>query len=1191
MKDENNRAQLTEMRPKTAELASLAAKLEEVESAREQLSIIERQQRKLIEALRQNGTALSDSLNSSEVFDQLLKQINSVMPCDLVYLMLVEDNTVWLRHSYGRLNVDDVFLTPGFDLNHAPTLRKIQETGQPLIISLDNQRPAESSELGRTCLKSWATAPIRLQNQIAGFLSLGSITPDFFSQADLEYLQIFADQAAIAVKNARLQDQARHEVVKRIQALKKERNFVSTVLNTAGALILVLDPQARIIRFNRACEQTTQYSFAEVQDKPFWNFFVTPEELDSVKAVFQALRAGQFPNEYESHWVTKQGERRLIAWSNTVLLNAIGAVEYIISIGIDITERKRAEEALRESEARIRAIVNSAADGIITIDEEGLVKSFNPAAAQIFGYNPAEIIGQHIMKLLPDPDQAEFDQYAIHYLKNLNESKIADIGREVIGQRKEGATFPMHLALSEVYLGNRQLFIGIVRDITERRRLEDRLVAIHQLGRELNLLRDETTILERVMETAVNVLWCEAAGYGLANRTSGELEYHYYPVRGEPEVIKLHLRLDQEEELIAAIKQNRRATTRNHSLPIPGNPPPPAEAADRAWLSAPMKIGHRIVGILNAESRDPNQFTPNDQQLLQTLADQTAVALENARLYDETRQRVEELAVLNMIGQAITSTLNLPETLTIITDHAIRLLDVMGASVVLHDQTKGDLWVDASSGAGSNAVRGKRLAIGQGVVGWVIQHGEPVLVPDVSQDPRFFDGFDRQYNFKTHSILSVPLQTGQQTIGAIEVINKKSGPFDQKDLRLLSWLAMPAATAIENARLFKAEHSAREQAETLREATSTLTSTLELNQVLDRILIHLEQVVPYDSACVSLWEGEWLRVVAGRGLLLAQEQIVGHQYPANNPLYQEIRNTGHPLILANASTDPRFQPWDGVDDVGGWMGVPLMVQSEVIGYLTLDSQEVGVYSQVEAALAQAFANQAAVAIQNAQLFEQVRIGHERLQSLSHRLVEIQETERRHIARELHDEAGQALTSMMVGLHLLEREIDRPAALVTRIAELKRMADGVLENLHRLAMDLRPASLDHLGLVAALRQHIENFSQQHDLVTQFEAAGLDDERLPPPVETNLYRIVQEALTNIARHAQATHADVLLERRNGQVITIVEDNGVGFEVDKVPQSNRLGLLGIRERAEMLGGTLVVESTPGTGTTIFVEVPYVY
>jgi len=187
---------------------------------------------------------------------------------------------------------------------------------------------------------------------------------------------------------------------------------------------------------------------------------------------------------------------------------------------------------------------------------------------------------------------------------------------------------------------------------------------------------------------------------------------------------------------------------------------------------------------------------------MEVLADQLSIAIENARLYGEIRQRVEELTTLNKISQAVTSTLDLQETLTLITDHTTRLLGVAATSVVLYDETNDDLWFAAASGEGSDYVLGMRMAIGQGIAGWVFQQGQPVMVPDTSKDTRWFGGFDPDSGFTTRSIMCVPLQTKGQTIGAIEAMNKESGPFDAEDLRLLTSMAAPAATAIENAQLY-----------------------------------------------------------------------------------------------------------------------------------------------------------------------------------------------------------------------------------------------------------------------------------------------------------------------------------------------------------------------------------------------------
>lgn len=268
---------------------------------------------------------------------------------------------------------------------------------------------------------------------------------------------------------------------------------------------------------------------------------------------------------------------------------------------------------------------------------------------------------------------------------------------------------------------------------------------------------------------------------------------------------------------------------------------------------------------------------------------------------------------------------------------------------------------------------------------------------------------------------------------------------------------------------------------------------------------------------------------------------------------------------------------------------PLLYGKEKAGMLIVASAETDSFSKEHLLLLHSYANLAAVAIQNSWLFDQVQVGNEQLHALSHRLMEVQEAERIHLSRELHDESGQALAALMVNLGLLERDADSPELVREHTTDLKRIGSEVLDNLHALAVKLRPASLDHLGLVTALEQYIQEFNRQYHLNVQFETVGIDASRLPADIETALFRIVQETLTNVALHAQATQVDVLLNRRNGVLVLTVEDNGIGFNPNQPVNDNRLGLFGMRERVEMLGGKLIIESAPGKGTMISVEVPY--
>lgn len=220
--------------------------------------------------------------------------------------------------------------------------------------------------------------------------------------------------------------------------------------------------------------------------------------------------------------------------------------------------------------------------------------------------------------------------------------------------------------------------------------------------------------------------------------------------------------------------------------------------------------------------------------------------------------------------------------------------------------------------------------------------------------------------------------------------------------------------------------------------------------------------------------------------------------------------------------------------------------------------------------------------------ERERLERDHLRSqLLEKVIAAQEEERRRIARELHDETGQSLTSLLVRLQTMNRRCPLPE-LKTQIDELRQLVVETLDDVHNMALELRPSVLDDLGLEAALERYVHDYRRRHPLGVDLVVVGIEEQRLPPAVETALYRIVQEGLTNVARHARAQTASVLLERRNGRVRAIIEDDGLGFEPVEMVADGRLGLYGMQERAELLDGTLTIESKKGQGTSVYVEVP---
>ncbi|MFH0959424.1 MAG: sensor histidine kinase [Pseudomonadota bacterium] len=237
-------------------------------------------------------------------------------------------------------------------------------------------------------------------------------------------------------------------------------------------------------------------------------------------------------------------------------------------------------------------------------------------------------------------------------------------------------------------------------------------------------------------------------------------------------------------------------------------------------------------------------------------------------------------------------------------------------------------------------------------------------------------------------------------------------------------------------------------------------------------------------------------------------------------------------------------------------------------------------------LLKGLADQAAISITNAILFEQVRRGREHQKALKTKLVEIQETERRHIARELHDQIGQVLTGLQFMLESTKNQ-DSEAQLIM-ISEAQETVSGLIEQIREMSLNLRPSMLDDIGLLPTLLWHFERYTKQTGIKVSFNHNGLT-QRLLPDVETTGYRIVQEALTNIARHAQVTEAFVQLILQENILRIEIIDHGIGFDPSFViSKGSTAGLTNMRERANMLGGYLVVKSAPNKGTVILVMLP---
>lgn len=395
----------------------------------------------------------------------------------------------------------------------------------------------------------------------------------------------------------------------------------------------------------------------------------------------------------------------------------------------------------------------------------------------------------------------------------------------------------------------------------------------------------------------------------------------------------------------------------------------------------------------------------------------------------------------------------------------------------------------------------------------------------------------------------------------------------------------------ENRQLYQKELAQRKLAETLSEAGQALISTLDIDVVLDRILQQVGKIVENDVCNIVLLDGERPQVVRTHGYETfdAGSFIEAFVFPLEGSTIQHyIIENCQPVVVSDVRQDHRWQLAEERIWLRSYVAAPITLQGKVIGLLNVGTSLPGFYNDDHGQLLTAFANTAAIAFQNARLFEEAQRVAQRMESLSHSLLEIQENERRYIARELHDEIGQTLTAVRIGLQSLRRESQAGALPHNRLDEIQKMLDLTLEQVRNMSLDLRPSMLDDLGLLPALRWFVEREAKW----AGFEAHLVADEnqpRLAAQVELVCFRIAQEALTNVVRHADAKEVRVELHFTEQACDLQVIDDGCGFDAPTVnKQITSLGLIGMYERAALVGGRLDIQSRPGKGTLIHAILP---
>lgn len=552
-----------------------------------------------------------------------------------------------------------------------------------------------------------------------------------------------------------------------------------------------------------------------------------------------------------------------------------------------------------------------------------------------------------------------------------------------------------------------------------------------------------------------------------------------------------------------------------------------------------------------------------------------------------------------LIFREITAHLEMSKVLKSIVEWAAALLQADAGDIYLYDQEREEFVLAISYGF-MEEYTGITIKPGEGIAGRIFQTGQPMIVDDYFTWEGRSPTFAPPRPFTT--VLKVPLKWQDQIFGVLGIeADARRRTFGEDDVRLLTLFANLAAVAIENARLYGELQSRMEnlkrtleqevaertaelahralQLETSARVSREITSILDIDELLTEVVELIREAFNYYYVQVFLVDNAAGQLVlrAGSGEIGRQLKSRGLQLEIGSGSLNGLAVQTNAAVLVNdTSGEARYLPDDLLPDTRSELVIPLRVGEQVVGTLDVQSAKVNAFSKEDALVIQSLGDQVAIALENARLYDRSR----ELAVLK---------ERNRLARELHDSVTQSIFSMdlharAISTYLHKQDLERAEV---QVQQLRQVTHDTLQEMRSLIFDLRPASLEDTGLVPALHQQVERLRRPDgpELVLQ----ATDERRLSGEVEQGLFRIAQEALRNAVKHGGAQRIEVVLTMEPKRITLCVTDDGRGFDPASPPADRRaFGLIGMNERAELLGGSFQIVSQPGAGTRVEVHVP---
>ena len=571
--------------------------------------------------------------------------------------------------------------------------------------------------------------------------------------------------------------------------------------------------------------------------------------------------------------------------------------------------------------------------------------------------------------------------------------------------------------------------------------------------------------------------------------------------------------------------------------------------------------------------------------------------------FDRLTKEIKEITALYNIGVAVGSSLNLKEVIWGLYKETSRLLNTSNFAIVICDEETETLnFVLVFDQGEKMPPLSVKLSNHHGLTKRVLTTQSPVIIHNLVEASRTDDVLEinRFHPEKQiYSWLGVPILnaafSGEKAQGVITLWGYTPHAFTDHDLWLLSAIGTQAAIAIRNARLYESSQRRAAEMAFLNDVARTLSSTLNLDEVLTLIMEQVEGMLNAEAGSLLLTDLVSGDLVFQIALGDTANQIKPFRVPKGQGIAGEVALTGKPLIVANVAEDNRhFKKFDQDFDfeTRSVLCVPLVLYDNIIGVLQVINKKEGNFNQSDLDLLSSIASYAAIAIQNARL-------HENVLAERDRVIETEEQARRKLARDLHDGPTQLVAGIMMSLDFSKKALEKnPAMLNQELDHMQELAGRASHQMRTMLFELRPLILETQGFAPAVevflerrQKDIENSTKLTLKINTNNPSG-EISRQDEKVETTIFAIVQETVNNAIKHAKSKNIVVTINETSNAIQTTISDDGRGFNINKVmdnyEQRGSLGMINIRERTELIGGELTIDSAPGEGTRFIITVP---